>query len=65
MASLGPDLTLPAGASLRGYGTVLLSTGYGLVVSVIASAALLLNQGLRDWQLNRLERTMPTPGPCR
>jgi biopolymer transport protein ExbB len=65
MASLGPDLTLPAGASLRGYGTVLLSTGYGLVVSVIASAALLLNQGLRDWQLTRLERTMPTPGPCR
>ncbi|MEB3352064.1 MAG: MotA/TolQ/ExbB proton channel family protein [Cyanobacteriota bacterium] len=56
LASLGPDLALPAGASLRGYGDVLLSTAYGLVVSVVASAALLLNQGLRDWQLGRLER---------
>lgn len=63
LASLGPDLTLPAGASLRGFGDVLLSTAYGLVVSVIATAALLVNQGLRDWQLARLERSLPSAHP--
>ncbi len=64
LAALGPDLTLPVGASLRGFGDVLLSTAYGLVVSVIASTALLLNQALRDWQLGRLERIPPPAAPC-
>jgi biopolymer transport protein ExbB/TolQ len=56
LASLGPDLTLPAGASLQGYGQVLMSTLVGLVVCLIASATLLTNRGLRSWQLERLER---------
>jgi biopolymer transport protein ExbB len=56
LASLEPDLTLPAGASLQGYGQVLMSTLVGLVVAVIASATLLTNRGLRSWQLERYER---------
>ena len=56
LASLGPDLTLPADASLQGYGRVLMSTLVGLLVSLLASAVLLLNQGLRRWQLGRLAR---------
>ena len=56
LASLGPDLTLPAGASLQGYGRVLMSTLVGLLVSLLASAVLLLNQGLSRWQLGRLAR---------
>lgn len=56
LASLGPDLTLRPGASLQGYGQVLMSTLVGLLVSLLASATLLLNQGLRRWQLGRLGR---------
>ncbi len=56
LASLGPDLTLPPGASLQSYGQVLMSTLVGLVVCLIASATLLTNRGLRSWQLERLER---------
>ncbi len=56
LAGLGRDLTLPPGASLQGYGQVLMSTLVGLVVCLIASATLLANQGLRAWQLERLER---------
>ena len=58
LASLEPDLTLPAGASLQGYGQVLISTLVGLVVCLIASATLLTNRGLRSWQLERLERRL-------
>jgi biopolymer transport protein ExbB len=56
LASLGPDLTLPPAASLQSYGQVLMSTVVGLLVSLLASATLLLNQGLRRWQLGRLAR---------
>ncbi len=62
LASLGPDLTLPAGASLQGYGQVLMSTLVGLVVALIASATLLTNRGLRSWQLERYERLGPAAG---
>ncbi len=55
LASLGSDLNLPAGASLQGYGQVLMSTLVGLVVGLIASATLLTNRGLRSWQLERFE----------
>ncbi len=55
LSSLGRDLTLPAGASLQGYGQVLMSTLVGLVVCLIASTTLLTNQGLRAWQLERLD----------
>lgn len=63
LASLGPDLTLPPGASLQGYGQVLMSTLVGLLVSLLASAMLLLNQGLRRWQLGRLGRLAGLPPP--
>jgi biopolymer transport protein ExbB len=56
LGSLGPDLTLPPTASLQGYGQVLMSTLVGLLVSLLASATLLLNQGLRRWQLGRVAR---------
>lgn len=56
LAGLGPRLLLPAGASLKGYGSVLLSTALGLSVSVIAIGALQINQGLRGWLLGRLSR---------
>lgn len=56
LAGLGPQLVLPAGANLRGYGQVLTSTAVGLTVSLIATATLFANQGLRQWQLGRLER---------
>lgn len=56
LAQLGPDLTLPAGTSLQGYGQVLLSTGLGLLISLVASAGLELNRGVRLWQISRLER---------
>ncbi len=56
LAGLGRDLTLPPGASLQGYGQVLMSTLVGLVVSLIASVTLLTHQALRDGQLERLER---------
>lgn len=56
LSRLGPDLILPAGTSLQGYGQVLTSTGLGLVISLVASAGLELNRGIRHWQIRRLER---------
>jgi biopolymer transport protein ExbB len=61
LAGLGSDLTLPAGASLQGYGQVLMSTLVGLAVSLTASSCLLANQGLRRWQLGRLRRLARRP----
>lgn len=66
LAQLGPDLTLPAGTNLQGYGQVLLSTGLGLLISLVASAGLELNRGLRHWQISRLtlqhrRRARPRP----
>ncbi len=55
LAELGPDLTLPSGASVQGYGEVLVSTWLGLVVALIAAVLLRTNQGLRQWQRSRLE----------
>lgn len=56
LAQLGPRLELPPGANLASYGQVLLSTAAGLVVSLVASAGLLTNQGLRHWQIQELRR---------
>lgn len=58
LSALGPDLTLPAGTTLQGYGQVLISTALGLVVSLVASASLFANQGLRGWQIGRLRRAV-------
>lgn len=56
LSQLGPRLELPPGSSLTVYGQVLLSTAGGLMVSLVASAALLANRGLREWQLDGLRR---------
>ena len=56
LSTLGPDLTLPADTQLQGYGGVLLSTALGLVLCLVASAGLELNQGLRRWQIGRHRR---------
>ena len=47
---------LPANANLQGYGKVLLATALGLVLALVASAGIYLNQGLRRWQLARLDQ---------
>ena len=62
LSSLGPQLLLPAGANLAGFGQVLLSTALGLIISLIASTSLVANQWLRRSQclrLQRLGRTFP------
>jgi len=56
LGRLGPQLLLPAGSPLQSYGQVLVSTAQGLIVAFLASALLLVNRGLRQWQLARLER---------
>jgi hypothetical protein len=40
-----------------------MSTLVGLVVCLIASTTLLTNQGLRSWQLGRLERLQASGSP--
>lgn len=54
LRALGPQLLLPANAPLLGYAEVLLSTLIGLQLTVLATALLLLNRGLRRWQGRRL-----------
>ena len=56
LSSLGPQLLLPAGANLAGFGQVLLSTALGLIISLIASTSLVANQWLRRSQCLRLQR---------
>jgi len=58
LASLGPQLVLPAGANLNNYGQVLLSTALGLIVSLIATSSLFANQGIRHWQVDGLRRRL-------
>jgi len=65
LASLGPQLLLPPGANLAGYGQVLLSTALGLIVSLLATTSLYANQWLRRSQclrLQRLGRPLPSQG---
>jgi biopolymer transport protein ExbB len=54
LRELGPQLLLPAQAPLAGYADVLLSTLVGLQITVVAATLLLLNSGLRRWQLQHL-----------
>ncbi len=57
LRQLGPQLLLPPAAPLAGYGEVLLPTLVGLQLTLVALVALLLNQGLRRWQLRRCAST--------
>jgi biopolymer transport protein ExbB/TolQ len=56
LRSLGNQLLLPPGAPLAGYADVLLPTLLSLQLALLATALLLLNQGLRRWQLELLRR---------
>jgi len=56
LAELGPQLSLPSGATVVGYGQVLVSTWLGLVIALIATGILRSNQGLRQGQRRRLEQ---------
>jgi biopolymer transport protein ExbB/TolQ len=56
LRSLGNQLLLPPGAPLAGYADVLLPTLLSLQLALLATALLLLNQGLRQWQLGELRR---------
>lgn len=58
LRALGPQLLLPAQAPLAGYADVLLSTLIGLQITAVAASVLVLNQGLRRWQLQRLRLGM-------
>ena len=58
LASLGPQLVLPADANLTNYGQVLLSTALGLIISLIATSSLFANQGIRHWQGEVLRRRL-------
>ncbi len=63
LASLGPQLLLPAGANLAGFGQVLLSTALGLILSLIACTGLFANQWLRHSQCLRLQQLGRTWAP--
>lgn len=56
LRSLGNQLLLPPSAPLAGYAAVLMPTLVGLQLALLATALLLLNQGLRRWQIGRLQR---------
>lgn len=56
LRNLGNQLLLPPGAPLAGYADVLLPTLLGLQLTLLATVLLLLNQGLRQWQLGVLRR---------
>lgn len=59
LRSLGPQLLLPPTAPLAGYADVLISTLVGLQLTLLATALLLLNQGLSRWQIDQLRRHLP------
>lgn len=65
LSSMGPQLVLPPGGKLSGFGDVLLSTAMGLVVSLLALVTLYLNNTLRQWQQTSwrrdLQRHAPSP----
>ncbi|MFN9622924.1 MAG: MotA/TolQ/ExbB proton channel family protein [Cyanobacteriota bacterium] len=56
LSAMGPQLLLPAGQDLPGFGDLLLSTAAGLVVSLLATVIWHLNNGLRQWHLGRWTR---------
>ena len=59
LRALGPQLLLPPTAPLAGYADVLISTLVGLQLTLLATALLLLNQGLRRWQIDQLAHHLP------
>jgi biopolymer transport protein ExbB len=52
LTTLGPQLVLSTGADLAGFSDALLSTAYGLIVSLIATVSFHINHALRQRQLS-------------
>ena len=61
LRQLGPQLLLQPSSPLSGYAAVLVPTLTGLQLALLATLLLLLNQGLRRWQLQQLELQEPLP----
>lgn len=51
LSTMGPQMVLPSGGDLRGFGDMLISTAAGLAISLVATATLHFNNGLRQRQL--------------
>jgi biopolymer transport protein ExbB len=58
LSAMGPDLILPPGRHLGGFGEVLVSTALGLCISLLATVMFHLNNGLRQWQRSRWQRDL-------
>ncbi|MFN9646263.1 MAG: MotA/TolQ/ExbB proton channel family protein [Cyanobacteriota bacterium] len=63
LSAMGPQLLVPAGQDLPGFGDMLLSTGLGLVVSLLATVTWHLNNGLRQWQIGLWTRDLQFEAP--
>jgi hypothetical protein len=50
------QLQLPQTTAIDGYGLVLASTAFGLLLSLFALVVLLLNRTLRRWQMRLLQQ---------
>jgi biopolymer transport protein ExbB len=58
LAAMGPQLILPSGSNLSGFADVLISTAMGLLISLLATVTLHLNNGLRHWCLSIWRRDL-------
>lgn len=58
LSAMGPEMILPPGSDLGGFGEVLVSTALGLSISLLATLTLHVNNGLRQWQLSRWQRDL-------
>lgn len=58
LSAMGPQLLLPPGDNLHGFGEALLSTGMGLLVSLLATVTWQVNNGLRQWQVSLWRRDL-------
>lgn len=50
LSALGPQMVLPPESNLRGFGDVLLCTALGLIVALLSTVTLHVNNALRLWQ---------------
>lgn len=58
LAAMGPQLILPSGSNLSGFSEVLMSTAMGLLISLLATVTLHVNNGLRHWRLSVWRRDL-------
>lgn len=56
LSAMGPQLVLPPGMGLRGFGELLLCTASGLAVSLLATVTWHGNNALRQWQRSLWQR---------